>query len=609
MQAIRIPLAVALVLAAAPAGARPVDAQAAVATRVEVLYDPAGGGVMRTEVRVIDPHPELKLEFTWTPDRDNRPGVDAAGYASGRGRLDWTIPGTASYDPRAVHDSYSGGMKAGAFDGDGRLTYRDGSQFTGTWRAGRLQGQGTMMDAQGNRYDGAFVAGLPEGQGIWRDRAGWTWRGGFAGGLRQGPGTVELPGGQSYQAVMDHGREISSTRPATVTDPTLSGLLPAEAGGGDAGKVELSLVTDSRVALETSLPYTHFVDQGAIEIYPQDQTLTDIWNGSGEMVLPGEFVEYSEDDWSQTRAYLDIDLATSGGSKVKLQSLSLAVDYTKPHLRPMLSPLRHSGCIGLRADFNFENYGWGQVQNARARVRFANPDSYDYDHPDAPRPTTGDFDLPVGNFDDGADVDLRGVLQAAGVDLARLYGQRFACQSVEQMDFCAQTVMGEVNFGQLTGFVASQGDGVLSTEMLGEMSYDWTDADGQVQNATESFHVPVQLTVIETPNGMAEMGAGGAFAIEAPQFFDVELPVAGQNFRVNLPLRGNPNIAHLSQGVKLWARASTLASFHVEAQFADGSVRSSAPAYLFFLHPRQPQFTSGATPQTCYLNPDLFAPD
>ena len=63
----------------------------------------------------------------------------------------------------------------------------------------------------------------------------------------------------------------------------------------------------------------------------------------------------------------------------------------------------------------------------------------------------------------------------------------------------------------------------------------------------ESFGLPIQLTVIEVPPMVAEYGAGGAFATEAPEFVDVELPVSGQGYRIDLPVRGNPNLIYPGQ--------------------------------------------------------------
>ena len=595
-----VTLALMLATLALPALADPAPV---IAQRTQTLFDPTTRSVRRAMVRVVDPHPDLKLSFVWEPATGNRPGIDADGFATGAGRLTWLIPGAAAYDPRAVNDAFTGTLRAGRPEGAGVLARRDGARWQGNWIAGVMQGPGSLTDADGNRYEGPFVDGLPQGLGIWRDQAGWTWTGGFAAGLRQGAGRLVLPGGQARDAVMDRGVETGATGPL-VADATLSGLLKAQ-DGGDAGRTEISLITDARVSLEDSLPYTHFIGDGTIRIYPQPDEFNGIWNGNGKMAVPYVFHEYGPEDWLDSRAYLDWGLSVTSGGKARLTSLTLAVDQAQPNLRPMLEAEPHFGCIGLRADFDIVNFGWGGVENATLDVRFANPDSYDYAHPDADRPSGAVHSQDIGAFDSGADIDLRGLLQAVGVDTETLYAQRFGCASADEMDGCAQNVMDKVAFGDLTPYVAHDSSGAMTTDLLGTLSYTWTDSDGAVQQASEAFRVPVQLTIIEKPAEAAEMGDGGAFAAQAPTFTDVELPVSAEGARIDLPVRGNPSFTSLKGGIKLWSRQSEFYGFHLEAAFADGSIRSSAPAWLFFVAPRPLTFQTAITPATCYLDPEL----
>jgi hypothetical protein len=139
--------------------------------------------------------------------------------------------------------------------------------------------------------------------------------------------------------------------------------------------------------------------------------------------------------------------------------------------------------------------------------------------------------------------------------------------------------------------------------MQAKMSYGWTDAFGKPQTSEQWFSVDIPLLKIETPAPLAECGDAGAYAPEAPQFQHVELNPDAGGYRVNIPVRGNPNIDRLIAGLALWSRKSAWHNLQVEASFADGSVRSTPPVHLFFLHPRQPAFTSSARPASCYLDP------
>lgn len=599
------------VLAAAVAGAAPIgaawaEAQALARTeapseRLQVIYNPETRAVSRRMVRLYDPHPGMALDFTWEPAPGNWPGITPDGFADGPGKVSWRAPGVAGYDPRAVHHSYEGTLGAGRFEGPGVLRYRDGSRYEGTWVAGLLEGAGMHLDASGNRYEGPFAAGRAEGQGIWRSREGWVYTGGFAAGQRHGAGQVALPGGLRYDVVMDRGEEVHSTRPRVFADATLGGLLPAQSGGA-AGKVAMAVVIDQRVTEEQSVRYTHHVGENGVMIFPMDEELQRIWNGEARPEDLYVLTDMSQMDWDATRAFAVLDLATEDGSRVRLKSLDLAVDLSMPHLRPVLEAQPHAGCVGFRPSFNFVNHGWGAVENAVARFRFSNPDSYDWERPAAERPGTDWYELPVGSFDQGADVMLRDLFVQAGADVAALETRRFTCPSQELMETCSAQALAGLDLGALNGHAG--GMGVISTDLIGELRYEWVDAAGVRNQDLVPLGLHVNLATIEVPGGLAECGAGGAYATEAPQFLEVELPAEGRDYRINIPNRGNPNLAELRRGLKLWSRQSSMHRLHVEAEFGDGSIRRSPMVELYFLHPRTPEFTSTTTPASCYLSAD-----
>src|SRR5690606_13988385 len=79
------------------------DDAAGHAERVQVIYDAESRSVSRVTVKIVDPHPELGLDFVWEPAAGNWPGVDPkTGLASGSGKLTWRVKGSPNYDPATV---------------------------------------------------------------------------------------------------------------------------------------------------------------------------------------------------------------------------------------------------------------------------------------------------------------------------------------------------------------------------------------------------------------------------------------------------------------------------------------------------------------------------
>lgn len=593
--AVPAPGAVAVPGAAVPAS---IPAPGAVLQRVQVLHDPANGTVARRLVKVREAFPGEGLQFLWEPAEG--PGLDAGGFASGPGRLLWRIPGAASYDPRALAARFEGTLRAGAPQGQGRLTLRDGSWRDGEWQAGLQQGEGRWSRPDGSLYEGGFVGGLPEGAGVLRAAAGWIYRGPFRAGLPEGEGRLRLPSGEERAVTMRAGEEIKPRPPED---------RPLLMQGGEAARVQISVVTNARIALQQSLSYTHYNSGEALQIYPQDevgnsQELLDLWSGTGTMGLPWLLGEMTPADWLATRAFLDITLETSDGGRVRVEELRLALDRSLPWLRPMLEPHSEYGCVGSRPWFELVNAGWGAVENPQLRVRFAMPPGWDAEAgvEIAAGPPTGWFDAQVPGFDAGTTVDLRPALEAAGVDLATLEGNRFTCPGPDDLASCAANLLQSVPLGALAGAVSVDDGGRLLSEVQGELSYQWRDGDGVLQQAVEGFSLPVTLAVIELPSIAAEMGAGGAFSTPAPEFQEIELPIEGQDLQLALPLRGNPDRARAEAHVQLFAQRSSIHLLRIEAQLGDGSVASSMPLQLFYLSPRDTSgWRSARRPLGCFL--------
>lgn len=561
------------------------------AERTQVVYDAATRSVSRVTVRVVDPEPEKKLDFVWEPDLSSLPGIDPETHAAtGKGRLVWRVRGSASYDPRTVYSTYVGEMRDGRPEGQGRLELRTGAVMEGTWKAGLLEGKGSYRDADGSLYEGSFVAGRAEGQGRLAARDGSIYEGSFRAGLRDGSGRTRLAGGTVYESKWRAGVEIGGGRPDVLADARIGGLLRAQAGGGDAGKVEMSVIVDPRITAQQEVQYQHTVRDQDIAIYPVSQFLNDAWNGTGTISQDNDdFIPF----WDKTFAFVEVDLQSTTGSRVKLDSMALDVSSSAAYRKPMLTLQAHRGCVAFRPTFNFLNYGWGDVRNARLSVRFASPER--------PGETSPTYSMPLQDFSDGLDVSLIDPLKQAGVDTDALAEARFQCKNRDQLGVCRAKLFNTVQFGEVAPFI--YGDGILSTTAQGDVDYQYADDAGNLYPVKEPFEVELMMALIEVPEELAECGDGGYPAAESMRYQEVDLPVGQSNYTVDIPVRGNKNVKDFTARLKISSEMSSYHQFTATARFADGSTRSSKPISLFYIKPRFPRFETQVQLPACYLDP------
>ena len=104
--------------------------------------------------------------------------------------------------------SYSGGMKNGLFDGEGKIKFDHGGVFSGEFKDGRFNGHGEYTDAEGNIiYTGSFVNGEIDGYGKYISPEGWVYEGNFKEGLFDGEGSV-TDGGQINDGIWKEGVQV-----------------------------------------------------------------------------------------------------------------------------------------------------------------------------------------------------------------------------------------------------------------------------------------------------------------------------------------------------------------------------------------------------------------
>lgn len=586
-------------------------ASAEYGTQVQVFFEATSGETVRRVVKLVDPDPGSGLAFRWHPAPGNTAPLDAQGRAQGEGRVVWRLEGLSAHDPRAWHHSFEGRLQAGRLEGEGRLRWRDGREMRGHFVAGRLHGPGLTRDLHGNIIEAQFVDGQAQGDGLYRARAGWVWRGAFVDGLMQGAGQMTEAGGRQYDMQMNAGMPSSAAPSGLVAHPLIAGLRPVQGGASMADRAGISVYVDQRLSVNQWAGYMSRPDGERVFIHPANDAMIDIWEGNPSWNARMMLTDSLPEDWNDSRALVVIDLEMESGSRATLEDLSLQIEASAPHLRPMILGREHLGCTPFQPSFEFRNFGWGAVENPRMRVRFANPDDIDFDDPSRTQDSTDWIAVPVAGFDEGSDVDLRDALSALGVEIAGLEAATFPCSVSSdlasrhsEMTQCARDAVRSGLFGELAGYVAQGWGKLLGTSALAELTYDWTDFAGNVTTETRNFEVPVSLGLVDITLSMAECGAGGAWPTEARQFHDDALSVDRMDYAIDLPLRGNRTVEFLEYGVKLHAPQSSMHLFQAQARFSDGSIRLSPTTLFYFLNPRLAQFDSALMPAQCTLTMD-----
>jgi hypothetical protein len=109
------------------------------------------------------------------------------GRANGQGTLTWTNG-----------SKYVGQFKDSKQHGQGTYTFPDGYKYVGEWKDGKQHGQGTYTTASGNKYVGELKDGKKHGQGTYTYTSGNKYIGEFKDGKRHGQGTYTYTSGNKY---------------------------------------------------------------------------------------------------------------------------------------------------------------------------------------------------------------------------------------------------------------------------------------------------------------------------------------------------------------------------------------------------------------------------
>ena len=102
---------------------------------------------------------------------------------------------------------YEGEYEDGLFQGDGKLTWRNGDVYIGEFKEGLMHGDGQFDAATGDIYEGEYINGLNEGHGHIKYKTGSEYEGEFKAGEFHGQGKYTSYDGVIYKGKFREGRQ------------------------------------------------------------------------------------------------------------------------------------------------------------------------------------------------------------------------------------------------------------------------------------------------------------------------------------------------------------------------------------------------------------------
>jgi cell division septation protein DedD len=119
------------------------------------------------------------------------------------------------------YGTYEGHWQDGVKNGQGIMTYPDGSKYIGQWKNDRRSGQGTYTYFDGGKYEGQWKDGRKNGQGTYFYSDGGKYIGRFKDGNTCGKGIMSFPDGHEYKGELVNGsfvKDQTSEEKGTTTE-------------------------------------------------------------------------------------------------------------------------------------------------------------------------------------------------------------------------------------------------------------------------------------------------------------------------------------------------------------------------------------------------------
>jgi hypothetical protein len=528
--------------------------------KTEIVWDEGAGKLVRRSFRIVDPHPELGLEFAWTPDSETG---TRAGAISGSGELIWYRKGASPYDRTSRFSTYKGDLKDGRPDGLGMLSTRAGLTYDGEWKEGRMEGMGSIEYETGERYQGNFAAGEPDGTGTYTGVDGKVVAGGFP--KKDFIQAAAVPVGPSPRLLSP-----SATPQASGT----SGAV-AQAGGTIAMNLYIDRAknsdfqqADTEVA---SFAYDQKTAPDRVEIGLDAPEIISRWKGGG-LITAGAFIL---DPNQFAPVFLVVDLINDTDRNAQIVDGYIDVAESTTDLQPYLEIFSLGygpGVAKFDPSFTFLNEGWGPVGNAKITYSFGKEQ----------QAGSQTFVTNIGSFDQSQPVSVLSGFIGAGVNVDRVENEHFTCASYEEVPQCLADLAQTGIFGQIGGAMFSDYTHVY-TQVSGIVDYSWADSQGTEQQSQSPF--TVTLPVLEFDVGsVAEYGAPEAID---RKLRTISLPLDRQNYRIPFNYRERLGAQQNKRfSLTLDAEKSSHHRFTVVLRLADGSTVSAQTVDLLFFKPR-----------------------
>lgn len=212
---------------------------------------------------------------------DTYEGQFKNGLASGKGT--YTSIGLTDTDPEAY--KYTGNFEAGIFEGNGNLSFKNGSQYVGHFHLGYYHGSGKRKFSNGVNCEGEYKNHQLNGKGTCTFSS-YTYSGLFKGDLPFGKGTMKFNDGSSL------------TGQFTGTDLSNANLLHAVEG-------QATLITKENLQIDGNISAGEFIGKAAVKLPNGNLYNGEIrnmqFNGHGELTNPGVFFyagKFSDGDFN-----------------------------------------------------------------------------------------------------------------------------------------------------------------------------------------------------------------------------------------------------------------------------------------------------------------------
>ncbi len=136
---------------------------------------------------------------TW-PDGTKHVGAWKDGFANGQGTLTWPSG-----------DKYVGEFKDNKYHGQGTFSSPDGLKYVGEFKDDKKHGQGTFTSPDGLKYVGEWKDGFANGQGTLTWPSGDKYVGEFKDDKKHGQGTYTFPDGKMQNGLWEDGKFVGET--------------------------------------------------------------------------------------------------------------------------------------------------------------------------------------------------------------------------------------------------------------------------------------------------------------------------------------------------------------------------------------------------------------